>query len=173
MSDLLTRLRRKASIFVSKDCKEACEAIEAYQQHEDEIIVALGSKGLLPSEIVSEINRVSAEATNQKTIKEALRFALHLAYRDAGMPDNERQAKVASVISGAEAVSGSHIPPDDFSPTKEQIKWAVSKCEKVIYGPLGTPVAYCELQKDHEGPCRINGLSEDEMAKSLTGGNGK
>ena len=34
--------------------------VDEYQQYQDEIIVALGSKGLLPSEIVKEIERLTA-----------------------------------------------------------------------------------------------------------------
>lgn len=40
--------------------------VDELQQQHDEIIVALGSKGILPSEIVSEIKRLSAEVTKYK-----------------------------------------------------------------------------------------------------------
>ena len=45
-------------------CKEAIlhDEIDEYQQREDEIIVALGSSGILPSEIVKEIERLTTTA---------------------------------------------------------------------------------------------------------------
>lgn len=35
--------------------------VEEYQQHEDEIIIALGSQGILPSEIVAEVKCLKAK----------------------------------------------------------------------------------------------------------------
>lgn len=43
------------------------------------------------------------------------------------------------------------------------------ECLKPMYGPLGTYVGYCELKVGHEGPCRVNGVSEQDMIDTLTG----
>ena len=42
-------------------CERLSAEVDEYQQREDEIIVALGSKGILPSEIVEAIGALSAE----------------------------------------------------------------------------------------------------------------
>ena len=38
-----------------------------------------------------------------------------------------------------------------------------NNCGKTIVGPLGTCVGLCELKHDHDGSCRINGVSEQDM----------
>ena len=44
----------------------------------------------------------------------------------------------------------------------------MSECEKQILGPLGTCVGLCELERGHEGPCRVNGVSEQDMLDTIT-----
>ena len=76
MDDLVKQLRHAEC---DEDCKHPCPImakvlrqaadrietlladIDEYQQQQDEIIVALGSKGILPSEIVSKVRTQSAE----------------------------------------------------------------------------------------------------------------
>lgn len=41
------------------------------------------------------------------------------------------------------------------------------KCEKPIHGPFGSCVGWCELAKNHEGSCRVNGVSEQDMVDQL------
>ena len=45
-----------------------------------------------------------------------------------------------------------------------------SECQKPIYGPLGSCVGHCELEESHSGPCRINGVCEEDMLKFLPTG---
>jgi len=47
--------------------------VDELQQQQDEIIVALGSKGILPSEIVSEIKRLSAEGARKQAQLDSIR----------------------------------------------------------------------------------------------------
>lgn len=43
------------------------------------------------------------------------------------------------------------------------------RCEKPIFGPLGTLVALCKLKRGHDGPCTTDGKSEQDMVDALTG----
>ena len=42
------------------------------------------------------------------------------------------------------------------------------ECLNPIRGPLGTVVGTCELDDGHEGPCRVNGVSEQDMVDTLS-----
>lgn len=42
------------------------------------------------------------------------------------------------------------------------------ECLKLMHGPLGTVVGTCELEDGHEGPCLVNGVSEQDMVDTLT-----
>lgn len=53
------RLRAANGELWKQQC-EASEDVDRYQQREDEVIVALGSRGILPSEIVAEVKRLRA-----------------------------------------------------------------------------------------------------------------
>ena len=47
------------------------------------------------------------------------------------------------------------------------------KCNKPMCGPLGTFVGCCELDKGHEGPCKVNAVSEQDMVDALTAYHGE
>jgi hypothetical protein len=51
--------------------------VECYQQREDEIIVALGSLGLLPSEIVPTIKRLEAVVDAAKKLNQVMQIDCH------------------------------------------------------------------------------------------------
>lgn len=57
------RVRSVAIEGQKKEIERLTAEVDEYQQYQDEIIVALGSKGLLPSEIVKEIERLTAEVS--------------------------------------------------------------------------------------------------------------
>ena len=59
--------------------------VDEYQQQQDEIIIALGSAGLLPSEIVDAVKRLSAENERQKHIN-----TTHLEEHQRLVAENER-----------------------------------------------------------------------------------
>jgi hypothetical protein len=42
-----------------------------------------------------------------------------------------------------------------------------TECGQPINGPLGTCVGLCELEENHQGPCRVNGVSECDMLEYL------
>jgi len=72
--------------------------VDAYQQHEDEIIVALGSRGILPSDIVKEIERLAAR-------NELLEAVLEAAEKQLAMLDGiDRTAKYIGLIKAIAAV---------------------------------------------------------------------
>jgi len=56
---------RSNCIDVCNEIDKLADDVDSYQQREDEIIVALGSKGVLPSEIVPNIECLIAELNNR------------------------------------------------------------------------------------------------------------
>ena len=44
-----------------------------------------------------------------------------------------------------------------------------NECLKLICGPLGTVVGTCELEIGHDGSCRVNDVSEQDMVDTLVG----
>ena len=50
------------------EVKRLTAEVDEYQQQQDEIIVALGSSGILPSEIVKEIERLTAEVSRLREL---------------------------------------------------------------------------------------------------------
>ena len=69
----LGRRPGKSNLPYIKEIERLEAEIDAYQQRDDEIIVALGSKGILPSEIVAEIERLEGENRMLKDILNQLR----------------------------------------------------------------------------------------------------
>lgn len=64
LADKIAWLRRHESPYVNSiadEIERLRDQVDSHQQREDEIIVALGSKGILPSGIVAEIERLRAE----------------------------------------------------------------------------------------------------------------
>lgn len=41
-------------------------------------------------------------------------------------------------------------------------------CRKILLGPLGSPVGFCERHRGHDGPCEVNGRTEQDMVDFLT-----
>ena len=43
----------------------------------------------------------------------------------------------------------------------------MNECSKLMLGPLGSCVGRCELERGHDGACRVNGFSEQDMVDQL------
>ena len=94
MTSVLRRLKNAAHYAANHDLLNAAHDelsllsadIDEYQQQQDEIIVALGSAGLLPSEIVDAIKRLSAE--NKRLEEWANRMVISLDWYEENVhPD--------------------------------------------------------------------------------------
>ena len=73
MSELLRAtiaLQEDSIQMQEKENERLTAEVDEYQQREDEIIVALGSSGILPSEIVKEIERLTAEGKRKDAVIE-------------------------------------------------------------------------------------------------------
>lgn len=44
----------------------------------------------------------------------------------------------------------------------------MNDCEKEILGPLGSVVGHCDRHEGHEGPCSVNGVTEQAMVDLLS-----
>lgn len=96
-----------------KSCKAAWDEIDDYQQRQDEIIVALGSKGLSPSEIVPEIERLLAEDSLKTNLLSQLYQIVGSMADDIGVFEYDNvQALLTEIV---EPTGKQFLPWDSFS----------------------------------------------------------
>lgn len=161
-----------------KKIEELSDEVDKYQQHEDEIIVALGSRGILSSEIVSKVEQLTAENTVLEAKRKALWYRLVGSLQNEGLSLGEAQIEADYTMDLAvKSVSGSHQHKWEMDPHKPD--WKLCKCgaglppsiiaDSRLCPDCGEPRGYSQncINKIHSMSTLVSGNQDTDSIESL------